>query len=206
MPFSPETLNEKPYNVCIRCPSIGVTCDGPNFYAMTMEGLAEWCRLRKEYLNTLEPGEWTNQRITDKSDLSKATVDRFLAGKLEDAKVSTVAPILKTLVDGTWGKYPCDKSASSLELEQECELLRLSNTEEQKKVSFLKDQVQIKEAQMAANNRLLAERYEFIKRKDRTIAIQTILIGILILLIVIALVADIINPDRGFFWMRGLRQ
>ncbi len=205
MPFSPQTLNEKPYNVCVRCPSIGLTCDGPNFYAMTMERLAEWCRLRKEYLNTLEPGEWSNQHIAVKSNLSKATIDRFLAGKLEDAKVSTVTPILKTLVNGTWGRYPCDKSLSSSDLEKECEQLRRLNEDERKKVLFLKDQVTFKEEQMKAKDRLLAERYSFMKLKDRAIAILSVFLGIFVILFIAAILVDLTNSDKGFFWLASLR-
>lgn len=106
-----RSLTDKPYDVCVSCAHIGVRCDGPNFYAMDISRLAEWCRSRKDFLHSQDK-KWTNAYITEESGLSKATVDRFLAGSLDDLKVSTVQSILRVLVNGTWGQYPCAWAAS----------------------------------------------------------------------------------------------
>ncbi len=206
MPFSQETLNEKPYNACIRCAHIGITCDGPNFMAMTPERLSEWCRLRKEHLNALEHNKWSNAYIAETASLSKTSVDRFLSGRTDDGKMSTVAPILKTLVNGSWGQYPCAGYSNVNDMSGECERLRAelekTSTDSQKTIRFLRDQIVFKEDQMKAKDRLLSERYDFLKRKDRVISVLSILLGVFVVLFILAITIDFMNPDRGFFWLQ----
>ena len=101
MPFSPETLEEKPYNICISCPKIGIVCDGPNFLAMTVEHWCEWCRLRRDFLG------WKNQELADKSGLSKVSIDRIMNGDVKDLRITTMQAVTKALVNGVWGQSPC---------------------------------------------------------------------------------------------------
>ena len=84
MPFSPETLEEKPYNICISCPKIGQTCDGPNFLAMSVDRWCEWCHLRRDHL------KWKNQTIADKAGVSKMSIDRIMAGDVKDLRITTM--------------------------------------------------------------------------------------------------------------------
>jgi hypothetical protein len=101
MPFSPETLEEKPYNICISCARIGQTCDGPNFLAMTVERWCEWCRLRRDFLN------WKNATIAEKSGISKISIDRIMAGDVKDLRITTMQAVSRALVNGAWGQSPC---------------------------------------------------------------------------------------------------
>ena len=162
MPFSPETLEEKPYNICISCTKIGQTCDGPNFLAMTVERWCEWCRLRRDFLG------WKNQTIADKSGVSKISVDRIMAGDVKDLRITTMQAVTKALVNGVWGQSPC-VLVSEAEKEvyvdnpvivAHCQ--HLQNTidhmteeygkelatvraEAQQKIDFLRDQIDIKD-------------------------------------------------------------
>ena len=101
MPFSPETLEEKPYNICVSCARLGDTCDGPNFLAMTVDRWCEWCHLRRDFL------KWKNQTIADKSGISKISVDRIMAGDVKDLRITTMQAVTRALVDGVWGHAPC---------------------------------------------------------------------------------------------------
>lgn len=199
MPFSPKSLEEKPYNRCLNCEHIGENCDGPNFLAMEMPRLCEWCRNRKEYLHVIDP-KWTNAYIADQSGLSKISVDRFLSGNVDDIKTSTIARIIKVLVNGSWGQYPCAMTGQN-ESEQ-CKQLRAAldkanaehkeelaavRADDQRKIDFLKEQI--------------TERTTSIRRKDRFITILSILLGACILVIITALILDLIDPTRGFFWL-----
>lgn len=118
MPFSPQSIEEKPYNQCLNCRYIGKHCDGPNFLAMSMPRICEWCRLRKEYLHAQNP-KWTNAYVAELAQISKISVDRFLSGAVDDIKLSTIAKIVRVLVTkaevtvGSWGKYPCAMAALS---------------------------------------------------------------------------------------------
>lgn len=162
MPFSPETLEEKPHNICISCPKIGQTCDGPNFLAMTVERWCEWCRLRRDFLG------WKNQTIADKASVSKISVDRIMSGDVKDLRITTMQAVTRALVNGVWGQSPCvlvteaekDIYVDNPVIVAQCQHLQdtldklteeygkeLSTvrTEAQQKIDFLRDQIDIKD-------------------------------------------------------------
>lgn len=165
MPFSHETLEDKPYNICISCSRIGQTCDGPNFLAMTVERWCEWCHLRRDYLG------WKNQIIAEKAGVSKISVDRIMSGDAKDLRITTMQAVTKALVNGTWGQSPCvlvtetekeiyvdnpviiaqcqqlQNTLDTLSEEYKKELASVRE-EAQKKIDFLRDQVTIKDKQI----------------------------------------------------------
>lgn len=204
MPFSPQTLEEKPYNRCINCAHIGKNCDGPNFLAMTTERWCEWCRLRKDYLG------WTNARVAELAGVSKISVDRIMSVNVKDLRNTTMQAVTKALVNGSWGQYPCATAVQeplyidNPALVAKCEQLQADisqvRAEDQRKIDFLMGQVKFKEEQMAAKDRIIADRYDFIKAKDRTIRLLSVLLAISTFIIISALVADKLNPDLGFIW------
>ena len=162
MPFSPETLEEKPYNICISCSKLGQSCDGPNFLAMSVERWCEWCHLRRDHLN------WKNQTIADKAGLSKISIDRIMAGDVKDLRISTMQAVTKALVNGSWGQSPCvlvtetEKEidvdnpvivAQCQQIQNTLDALSVQYSEEvaairaeaQRKIDFLREQVAIKD-------------------------------------------------------------
>lgn len=77
------------------------------------------------------------------------------------------------------------------------------------KIEYLKQQVSFKEAQMTTKDSLLSERRDFIYRLEdekkslrRVITVLSIIIAVLLLIIFSALIADRINPEIGFFWLK----
>ena len=231
MKFLPHNFEEKPYDLCLGCPYIGKRCDGPNFLAMDMPRLCEWCRLRKEYLHRQDT-RWTNAFIAEQSGLSKVSVDRFLSGNVDDIKTSTIARILKVLVNGSWGQYPCAWAAESekesvyvdnpaliekaenaiaqcKKLQATLENLNAEHKEnlaavradDKAKIDFLRDQIKFKEEQMATKDNLIIEYNEHIKRKNRVIGWLAVLLGLAVLIIIAFLVCDALDPNRGFFWL-----
>ena len=175
MPFSPESLEEKPYNICISCPKIGQTCDGPNFLAMSVERWCEWCRLRRDHL------KWKNQTIADKAGVSKISVDRIMSGDIKDLRITTMQAVTKALVNGTWGKSPCVLVTESEKeiytdnpvIVAQCQHLQNSldtltadykkdlafiREEAQRKIDFLREQVAIKDKQIEWMHSLITEK------------------------------------------------
>lgn len=162
MPFSPETLEEKPYNICISCPKIGQTCDGPNFLAMSIERFCEWCRLRRDFLG------WKNQFVADKASVSKVSVDRIMTGDSKDLRITTMQAVARALVNGVWGHSPCvlvtetekeiyvdnpvivaqcqhlQNTLDNLSAEYKAEVVAI-RAEAQRKIDFLRDQIAIKD-------------------------------------------------------------
>lgn len=209
MPFSPETIAVKPYNQCINCEHIGVKCDGPNVIAMSKDRFCEWCRQRKEHLG------WSNAKLAEVSGLSKGTIDKMMTGKVTGLNGETISTVTCALVYGhscpeeTWGKYPCAMAA--MKNEGECpgcaglkDQLQKQQEDSRGKIDYLKHQVAFKEDQMKTKDRQLAERADFIHRKDRIITILSVLLGISVLLIIAALMIDAMNPNVGFFWRTAL--
>lgn len=214
MPASPAT-HEKPYNRCIDCNHIGVRCDGPDFLAMEIPRLCEWSRLRKDHLHRNDP-KWTNAYIAEESKVSKTTVDRFFTGKLEDLNFTTAARIIRVLINGTWGQYPCamaadQESPDHTAVVEQCRQLQTAldsigehhraeinaiRAESQETITLLKNGV-------AQRDKLLNERYDFLKMKDRAIAALSILLSVAVVAIIAALVVDRLNTDIGFFWVNG---
>lgn len=165
MPFSPQTLEEKPYNICITCPKIGQTCDGPNFLAMTIERWCEWCRLRRDFLG------WKNQTVADKANVSKISIDRIMKGDAKDLRITTMQAVTKALVNGSWGVSPCvlvNETEKEIYVDNpvivaQCQHLQnmIDNLSEEykteiatvreddrKKIDFLMEQIKIKDKQI----------------------------------------------------------
>lgn len=165
MPFSPETLEEKPHNICISCPKLGQSCDGPNFLAMPIERWCEWCHLRRDHL------KWKNQTIADRAGISKVSVERIMAGDVKDLRITTMQAVTQALVNGVWGHSPCvlvtetereiyvdnpvivaqcqhlQHSLDTLSDEYRKELARVRD-DAQQKIDFLREQVAIKDKQI----------------------------------------------------------
>ena len=162
MPFSPETLEEKPYNICVSCSRIGQSCDGPNFLAMSVDRWCEWCRLRRDFL------KWKNQTIAEKSGVSKISVDRIMSGDVKDLRITTMQAVTRALVNGSWGQSPCvlvtetekeiyvdnpviiaqcQQLQNTLDTlsEQYREDLATVREEARQKIDFLKEQIAIKD-------------------------------------------------------------
>ena len=168
MPFSPETLEEKPYNICISCSRIGQSCDGPNFLAMSVERWCEWCHLRRDYLG------WRNSTIAEKAGVSKISVDRIMSGDVKDLRITTMQAVTRALVNGTWGQYPCVMAAMGMDesetatkqcarLYEEIDKLKADHKTEfealrvdyERTISFLQDQVKFRDEQILAKDKLL---------------------------------------------------
>lgn len=165
MPFSPETLEDKPYNICVSCPKIGQTCDGPNFLAMSVDRWCEWCHLRRDHL------KWKNQLVADKAGVSKVSVDRIMSGDSKDLRITTMQAVTRALVNGVWGQSPCvlvtetekeiyvdnpvivaqcqhlQNTLDTLSEEYKTELATVRE-EDRKKIDFLMNQIAIKDKQI----------------------------------------------------------
>ena len=167
--------------------------------------------------------------IADAAGLSEKTIKRFFAGDVDDLKLTTVASVIRVLVDGTWGQYPCAMAAMAEKeevyvdnpviveqckhLQETLDALTIAHKREiaeireyeQGRIEYLKEQVRFKEEQMRAKDKLLDERRDFMKRKDRWIAILAIALAATMLVILAALVVDLLNADIGFFWLDKLK-
>lgn len=197
-------MPEKSYSRCIECEHIGKKCGGPDFVVMEAQKLSDWCRKRKEFLHKSDP-KWTNAYVSQQTEVSLATVSRFFSGDIDDIKLSTAARIIRLLVNGTWGQYPCvmfGNEAADPSAEVECRHLRELLDSERSKTAYLKEQVAFKEKQMLAKDKMIEERDTFTDKQQRDIRILSALLGICVTIIAAALIVDLIIPGVGFFWLK----
>ena len=142
-----------------------------------------------------------------------------MSGNVKDLRITTMQAITKALVNGSWGQYPCamategtnnevivaqcNKLQSIIDRmteEHKAELAEVRQAE-RKKVDHLQKQIAFEESQIVAKDKLLEERYEFIKRKDKIIALLGSLLAVTLFVIITGLVIDSFNPNIGFFWL-----
>lgn len=167
------------YDECLSCPKLGISCDGPNFVAMSARDLLEWCKQRKARLGL------TNAKLSEMSHVPKGTIDRLFSGDHMDFKFETVRPLLRCLVGGSFDGNPCpapdDNENQHLHeiIEQQKESIRLLEEENNRMLEFF-------QGQLAANKKYII-----------TLAI---LLGVTLLVIIAALIVDRLNPNIGFFW------
>lgn len=213
-----KDFEEKPYDICLDCPYLGESCDGPNFLGMSFRRWVEWCSERKKALG------YTNAHIAEAANLAKSTVDNVFAGRGEDTRMSTMQAITKVLVGGCWGQYPCHYASvymtgaespeiriNALQKELDAVQTELAETqarlqtaerdaqaaakaekEAQKKVDYLKEQIAVKDhaAQESAAT---------LRRRDRTVRTLGIIAGVLVAALLALFVIDAFVPTVGWF-------
>lgn len=181
------------YLECISCPKMGISCDGPNFVAMTATELLEWCKARKAHMGL------SNGRLAELSGMPKGTIDRLFAGQHADFRYETIRPLIKALTGGQWSGSPCpdphDNDMAILNEKAERlarnnmllqEHIDRDNAQHQKDLEFMREQ--IKHEQAAGDG------------YKKAVIILSILFGISMLIIIAALIVDKVNPNVGFFW------
>lgn len=96
-----NNFSGKPYNRCLSCHHRGMRCDGPRTAGLE---LARWC----EYMRDLkEANGLTNAYIAEQADVSIKTVERLMAGSVEQDILRDTARRIENVIIGSTSKYPC---------------------------------------------------------------------------------------------------
>lgn len=206
---------DNPYDLCLECPYRGKSCDGPNFFAMTHQRRVEWANALKKIRGLTNAQIAERAVLPDGSKLSKATVDSVLSGRTQDVKTDTWAAILRVLIGGCWGQYPCHMAAMLLEGERSkgdsamVEELKSEIKYLQARISVLDGQLGAKDRQIeeiekhaADQRRTISEQNKLLKSKDTRIAILVTVLVLLMVMIIVALIFDKLNPEIG--WIRDV--
>lgn len=186
------------YEKCLLCKELPGACDGPNFLAMETSELGLWCNEKRKHI----PG-MTYDKIAAETGISKSAVYSFLTGAHSDYRIETIRPIVKLITGGKWDDNPCGNLSNSEKAQYE-EKMRFYDSEikwRDDKIQHILSENKSLQGRIVDSNRILQDRYEFLKRKDRVIGLLAILLTITLLVIIAALVIDSINPNIGFFWV-----
>lgn len=185
------------YSDCITCSKIGISCNGPRFVAMTAPELLAWCRARKSHLG------YSNAKLAELSAMPKGTIDRLFAGEHIDFRYETIRPLIKALAGGelTGNACPATREDDNTELLEQIERLKMDNTRLQDKA----DEIEQHYREELRFMRTQLE-YEHSTRHNARVAliVVSVLLGIALLAIIAALIADKLNGNMGFFWLTEL--
>lgn len=153
---------------------------------MTPEEVLDWCRRRKKYLRL------TNEDIARKSGVPAGTIARLFAehSTLADYKHSTIQPLLAALTGNSLGEPPCPTK-------EDPETIEKIRADYQRKIDHLN-------AEIADFKEELSFKRQQLRAAHTGRIIMTVLFIAALLVIIAALVADVLNPDMGFFWLDRL--
>lgn len=192
------------YSKCLSCPELGVTCDGPNFLAMTPPQLITWCKERKKRLGL------TNARLAELSGMSQGTIDGLLANAHADFKFGTIRPVIQVLVGGDWSGDPCstissDEEKELKELREKVAKLESGIEWRDEKIGLLNKDSEDLRMLIANTNARHAKSQDFLREqlrgRSKAVAVLSVLLGLALAVIIGALIVDYLNRHIGFFWI-----
>lgn len=190
------------YSECIECPKIGISCDGPNFFAMSTPELLAWCKARKAYLRA------SNAQLAEKSGMPKGTIDRLFAGEHVDFRYETIRPLLKALTGGAWAGNPCAAAQEDEALQKKVQELEAELRQRDESIRHYKENYDDMTTLVANTNKRHEEQLHFlrgeIKRKNKAVTTLTVLAVLALLYIIVTLIIDLADPSRGYYWLESL--
>lgn len=193
------------YEKCLTCKQLGSTCDGPNLLLLDAVELGQWC----DALRKLRPGA-TYDKTAAETKVSKTAVYSFLTGAHADCRLETARPVARWLIGGSCEGNPCGNVTSSEKAayEEKIRQLEKDNAHLNEKVADLQKNNDSLQMLVTNTNASTTQDKDFlhsqITNRNKSIAVLSTLLGICVLAIIGALIIDRINPDVGFFWLRGL--
>ena len=111
---------------CIDCTHRATDC-AQGLMTLPLKELLAWCKETKKRLGI------TNNKISEMTGIPIGTLERIMAGKVEDAKFSTIQPIVAALLEFTPGvTCPDDDALSAAHLRQRLTELTRVETEKEK--------------------------------------------------------------------------
>lgn len=193
------------YEKCLSCKQMNDTCNGPNLLSMEAVELGPWCNeLRKKI-----PG-MTYDKIAAGADVSKTAVHGFLNGTHVDCSYHTAHAIAKFITGGKCDDNPCGNLTNSekAQMEEKIQSLKDEIAWRDDKIQHLTNQGESMQVLITNTNKQNEESQEFLrkeaKRRNRTIAILSVLLGITIAFIIAALIIDRLNHNIGFLWLESM--
>lgn len=190
------------YSECIKCPKIGISCDGPNFFAASTPELLTWCKERKKELKI------SNAQLAEKSGMPKGTIDRLFAGEHVDFRYETIRPLLKALTGGAWSGNPCGALEEENALQKRIQELETELDRRDESIRQYKENYDDVTTLVTNTNKRHEEQLQFlrgeIKRKNKFTTAMTIIAVLALLYIIVTLIIDIIDPTQGYYWLEGI--
>ena len=193
------------YEKCLTCKQLGNGCDGPNLLLMETGELGHWC----DALRKLRPGA-TYDKTAAETKVSKTAVYNFLTGAHADCRLETARPVARWLIGGDAEGNPCGSVTNSekVAFEEKIRQLEAEIRWRDDKIEHLKETNAAMQTLVTNTNARYTKDKDFLREqitnRNKMVAVLGALLGVCVAVIIGALIIDRINPDVGFFWLRGL--
>lgn len=133
------------FDRCIACERIGQDCV-PNLISLPWNELLAWWKKRQAHLG------WSNQVLSDKSNIPLGTINRIKTGE-DDCKYSTMRSIIHALMGGYSVEFQCQKKldqefAHYETLEKQCAELISTNESLVSQMKTVEEQHRINEVNL----------------------------------------------------------
>lgn len=193
------------HNECTTCVNAGRECL-PFLLSLSSTELLDWCRERKMQIRM------TNSDIAGKSGVPLGTVNRVLASQTTDTRVSTILPIILALLDVEQEDVlVCPAHQTTLEGKELAEKLQQLEEENDELKQRVQDIRQHGHEDSVAVKQEFHERIDFLREqlhheqetsesRKKAVITLAICLGLTLLLIIVALIIDRLDPNIGFFW------
>lgn len=191
---------------CSNCEHLGKGCHKA-LMLLPLDDLIDWCH------HIMVQHKITHDAMAKLSQVPKGTIDRIMSKQSADCKYSTIHAMVCALFNFLGITSDClddtiaaSAAAAEMTAQHTTTLQQALDASERERLA-LKERVADHEShrdflreQIAAKDRQLAEMSETIKSQRRSLKVASSLLGIALLVIIAALVADKLNPDLGFIW------
>lgn len=169
---------ERPYDICLHCPFIGISCDGPNVLSLEYKRWVDWA------LDWMGIRGLTRGEVALQAGIPLSTVKSALSGEGYDIRAETKRAITKVLIGGCFGQYPCHFAAllmageaqeaeadhvTATERERMAEQMLLLKQEYQAKVDYLKERVEYLQTQVEHWQGEARIRDKYLEERNKTI-------------------------------------
>lgn len=191
---------------CSNCDHLGRDCP-KKLMLLPLDEIIDWC------LFVMRKYKLTHEQIARLSNIPKGTIDRVMAKQTADCRYSTIHAIVCALFEYMGIASICLDEVVAEDVQQADELKRqnadlqhaLADAEKERQA------LQTRIADLVESNTLMRSQ---IAKKDeqidllnntasswRSVVIKLAgLLGFAVLVIILAIVADKLNPDIGFIW------
>lgn len=190
---------------CKECTHPGRDCI-PYIMTLSQEDTLAWCQARKKVLHL------SNDEIAERAKVPKSTVDRVFSPKATDCRFSTMQPIVCLLAGCSAEELDCDNAEHSTEtlMEQiraKDEIIRHLEEENHRKNGVIDHLHMTAKEDIERAKEEESESIAYMKKKEkgylRLICALSIALAVTVLIIVAGLVLDMLDPSKGFFWLRA---
>ena len=190
---------------CVNCTHPGRDCI-PYLMTLTNAELLDWAKQRRVAMHL------SYEELSEKSGVPLSTIERMMSRKGNDCRFGTAQPVIRVLSGCTREELDCENPVqpdTSLEeqIKAKDEIIRHLEEENERKNGVIDHLHATAKEDIERAKEEESVSIAYMKKKEkgyiRLIIALSIALTIALLAIIAALVLDMLDPTKGFFWLRS---